>query len=136
MVHVLSRVPISIGIAVVEHEGCYLVGRRGPDGPLPGLDEFPGGKCESGETPRDCAVRECFEEAGLAVEPVELVLNVPFDYPQISVDLHFWLCRLAKHVAAEHVRESHRWVEVDKLCELTFPDGNAPVIKRLLERRR
>ena len=48
-----------IGIAVVEHAGRYLVGIRGPDVPLAGYAEFPGGKCLPNESPEDCAVREC-----------------------------------------------------------------------------
>ena len=38
-----------IGIAVVESAGRILVGQRAADVPLPGLAEFPGGKCESDE---------------------------------------------------------------------------------------
>ena len=51
--------PKRIGIAVVEHEGRYLVGTRGPDGPLAGYAEFPGGKCLPDELPEMCAIREC-----------------------------------------------------------------------------
>ena len=36
---------VRVGIAVVEHANQYLVGVRGPIGPLAGYDEFPGGKC-------------------------------------------------------------------------------------------
>ncbi|MCA9069030.1 MAG: NUDIX domain-containing protein, partial [Planctomycetaceae bacterium] len=54
-----------IGIAIVEHNNCFLIGVRGDDSPLSGLAEFPGGKCQDGETPADCAVRECWEETGL-----------------------------------------------------------------------
>ena len=41
---------VRVGIAVVEHNKRYLVGVRGPTGPLAGYDEFPGGKCIANET--------------------------------------------------------------------------------------
>ena len=47
-----------VGIAVVEHAGRYLVGVRGPDVPLAGFAEFPGGKFLINESPFDCAIRE------------------------------------------------------------------------------
>ena len=54
-----------IGIAVVEQAGHFLIGTRGPDVPLAGFAEFPGGKCYEEEAAEDCAVRECLEETGL-----------------------------------------------------------------------
>ena len=61
--------PIRVGIALVERGGCYLVRRRPPlpGSPMPGVWEFPGGKCEPGESPASATVRECLEEAGLTL---------------------------------------------------------------------
>ncbi len=125
--------PTTIGIAVVEHAGAFLVGCRPKNAPLAGMAEFPGGKCRPGEVPGDCAVRECMEETGLAVVPVELLMRVPFEYPHGAVDLHFWLCtpRAASDVAAEH--RSYRWVPRKELGELPFPEANKPVIALLAE---
>lgn len=129
-----TRWPAVIGVAVVEEGGRYLVGVRGPEGPLPGLAEFPGGKCLPGESPRECARRECLEETGLEVEPLELLLNEPFTYPHGAVDLHFWLCRPVSGgaVGAEH--KGFRWVAAGELQTLRFPDANRALIERLVAR--
>jgi mutator protein MutT len=58
--------PIAVAIAVLEHNGKFLVGVRPPGVPLAGLAEFPGGKIDLGETPEAAAIRECREETGLA----------------------------------------------------------------------
>ena len=120
-----------IGIAVVEDDGQYLVGVRGRNSPFAGRAEFPGGKCLPGETPRDCAVRECQEETGLAVVPIKRLLETQFEYEHRTVDLHFWICQPvdADSVAAEH--RGFRWVEASLLASLNFPAGNAPVISLL-----
>ena len=127
----IDNSPVPIGIAVVEHSGCYLVGMRDNE-PLPGYAEFPGGKCRPGESPEQCALRECREETGLDVLPVKLLLNRQFTYSHGTVDLHFWLCRPAD---AEKIAEEHhrfRWVPVKELAALEFPEANDPVIEMLV----
>lgn len=122
-----------IGIAVVEHHGRYLVGRRGDDVALAGMHEFPGGKCEPQESPAACAVRECREETGLQVEVVEELMRVTHSYSHGDVELHFWLCR---PIAPDLVADDHngyRWFTAIKLRELQFPEANAAVIDALQE---
>lgn len=127
--------PTRIGIAVVEHAGRYLVGVRGPDGPLPGLAEFPGGKCQSGELPRVCAIRECLEETGLMVLAERLLFNGQHHYAHGDVDLHFWLCRPADATAVMDDHQGYRWVPAAELATLPFPEANAPVVAMLAGER-
>jgi 8-oxo-dGTP diphosphatase len=120
-----------IGIAIVEHDGKYLVGTRGPDVSLPGYSEFPGGKCEPSESPCECACRECHEETGLVVEPVELLLNVQHTYDHDAVDLHFWRCRPINAETVSDNHNGHRWVQANELPSLRFPEANSSVIANL-----
>ena len=62
-----ARPSQQIAVAVVEHDGRFLVGLRPAGKPLAGFSEFPGGKVHSGETPAEAAERECREETGLSV---------------------------------------------------------------------
>lgn len=120
-----------IGIAIVEHDGRYLVGVRGPEQALAGCAEFPGGKCEPEESPRDCAVRECLEETGLAVVAERLLEQTAFSYPHGDVELHFWLCRVSgkSPLAADH--RGFRWVTGEELRSLPFPEANRSVVVNL-----
>lgn len=123
---------VPIGIAVVLHEGRCLVGRRGPEGPLPGYREFPGGKCRPGESPRDCACRECREETGLKVTAVERLDCTTFAYPHATVELHFWRCRPAAIADVCPSHSGYVWVDLAELASLKFPPANAGVLERLL----
>ncbi len=60
------RVEVAIAI-VFGADQKLLICKRKAEAVLGGYWEFPGGKCNPGETPADCAVREVEEETGLCV---------------------------------------------------------------------
>ena len=126
-----DRKATTVGIAVVEHNDCFLVGVRMTGQSLAGHAEFPGGKCRPRETPADCAVRECMEETGLRVSPVRLLDQRMYDYPDACVDLHFWLCHVccANDVLQEH--RGFRWLTRFDLNSQRFPDANHTVVQLL-----
>lgn len=120
-----------VAIAVVEDEGQYLVGVRGPEQTLAGRAEFPGGRCLPDEDGATCAVRECREETGLAVTAVRKLCDVRHDYPHGALDLEFWLCRLDRREDANRVGGSFRWVAAQSLNSLDFPGANRAVLEIL-----
>jgi 8-oxo-dGTP diphosphatase len=120
-----------IGIAVVSQSGRYLVGIRGPNVPLAGYAEFPGGKCLADESPEICAVRECLEETGITVTVERLLLRREYAYPHATVDLHFLLCHPSDETSIRDEHLGFRWVHPDELAKLRFPEANEPLIKML-----
>ena len=122
----------SIGIAVVERTGEYLVGIRDAQSHLPGKAEFPGGKCEPGEPSAACAVRECLEETGLKVDVDRLLYERDFDYEHARVRLSFFLCRPIG--TSDAAPTGWQWIPAAQLTDLDFPEANAPVIQLLVDR--
>ena len=61
-----------VAVALVAPSGQVLMQRRPQEAMHGGLWEFPGGKLEADETPREAAVREIEEELGLVIEPGDL----------------------------------------------------------------
>lgn len=120
-----------IGIAIVEQDGHYLIGTRGPDVPLAGYAEFPGGKCGQGEAPEDCAVRECMEETGLSVVVERLLMRREHAYSHATVDLHFYLCHPSPEVSLTGKPQGFRWVPANDLAALPFPEANFDVVSLL-----
>ena len=119
-----------IAIAVVEHDGKFLIGQRPPGVALAGLWEFPGGKIEPGETPETAAVRECLEETGLTVEPLFRYPEREHAYDHDRVQLIFVACRPTSE-APDSPRKPFRWVERAKLDEHEFPAANADILRTL-----
>ncbi|MCA9219219.1 MAG: NUDIX domain-containing protein [Planctomycetales bacterium] len=125
--------PTRIGIAVVEHHGRFLVGRRGTDASLAGKAEFPGGKALPTESPAEAARRECEEETGL---PVRIAAAYPTHveaYEHDTVELHFFACELTQPSddPCPEPLPPFRWVTRAELAELDFPSGNRHLLRFL-----
>jgi 8-oxo-dGTP diphosphatase len=120
-----------VAIAVIEHDGHYLVGTRRSDQPLAGGAEFPGGRCLPSEEGSACAVRECREETDLLVIAVRKLCQCRHTYAHGTLDLEFWLCRLDLKENADRATGGFRWVSADSLNSLDFPEANRSVLKIL-----
>lgn len=120
-----------VGIAVVEHQGRYLVGIRSASVVLAGKAEFPGGKVEADEDPRLAAERECREETGLAVRATRLLHQIRHTYDHGTVELFFWLCQPAATNAVPTVLQGFRWLTVAEMQPLDWPAANRAVLEAL-----
>lgn len=121
--------PTPIAVAVVEHRGKFLIGRRPEGVALAGLWEFPGGKVRPGETPADAARRECLEETGLEVTVGAPYPEVVQQYDHDRVHLHFFACSLVDaHVPTP---EGYRWVAPGELAAYEFPRANEGLLALL-----
>jgi 8-oxo-dGTP diphosphatase len=121
---------IVVTAAVIERDGAFLVTRR-PDGVhLAGLWEFPGGKCEPGESHRSCLQREIHEELHADVHVRDEIFSVTHAYPDRVVELHFLRCELVGEPRAALGQEI-RWIAREDLSALEFPPADAELIARL-----
>ncbi len=120
--------PTHIAVAVVSHQKKLLVGRRPLGVPLAGFAEFPGGKVEAGESPRDAAVRECLEETGLRIV-IDKDLDVVFhQYDYGDVELHFFHGTVIGPTLA---RAPYEWVPVERLSAYRFAPANDGVLIKI-----
>jgi len=121
-----------IAVAVVHRDGRWLVAQRPADVHLAGLWEFPGGKCEAGETPADAALRELREECGIQAT-VERHLDVlTADYGDRIVHLAPVVCRWEAGEALALASEACCWVGGAELRALPMPAINARILAEIL----
>ena len=92
--------------------------------------EFPGGKCESGESLHDALRREMLEELDVRIDIDELLDTVDHVYPDRTVRLHFYRCHL-KGEPRPRQEQATRWVARTALASLEFPPADAALIAKL-----
>ena len=125
-----DRVVADVVAAVVDDGGKYLVTRRQAGVHLAGMWEFPGGKVGANETHAHALRREMVEELGVDVEVDGLVLSTSHSYPDRTVALHFYKCRLLG-TPAPQLGQQMQWVARSDLRTLEFPPADADLISLL-----
>lgn len=128
--------PVQVAAGLIEENRRYLIARRKSGVHLGGLWEFPGGKREPDESLEDCLRRELREELGIAVSPPVLFTALRHVYPDRTVELHFFLCGVASGTPQALDCEELRWVTVEELRTLEFPEADRPVIELLRRQER
>jgi mutator protein MutT len=124
---------VVVAAAVVQHKDAFLVTRRPRGVHLEGVWEFPGGKCEPGETHETCLRREMEEELGVGVHVGQKVFEISHRYSDRTVELHFFDCKLIGEPVPRLGQEMH-WVQREQLRTLEFPPADAELIRILQER--
>ncbi|WP_017585222.1 (deoxy)nucleoside triphosphate pyrophosphohydrolase [Nocardiopsis ganjiahuensis] len=126
---------IVVGAAIIR-DGHVLAAQRAEPRAVRGRWEFPGGKTEPGETSADALVRECREELGVTVRPLEQIGDdVPL--PEVAarlvrpVVLRLLRAELVsgRPRALEHL--AVRWVTPDNLRELDWLPADVPFLGAL-----
>lgn len=127
-----GRGPLLVSAAVILRGTEILIGqrRRGDRHALKW--EFPGGKVEFGETPKEALVRELREELAIESQVGEEIARYRHDYPNgTSVVLLFYAVKAFTGDPACRAFEQIRWIERTMLTEVDFLDGDLDFVQRL-----
>jgi 8-oxo-dGTP diphosphatase len=128
--------PILVAAAVVFDAGRVLLSQRKAGTHLAGAWEFPGGKVEPGEDPRDALVRELGEELGVDAEVGDIVEVTFHRYPSKSVLLLFYEAKLAEGSPAPRALDvaAVRWAGPEELLDEMFPPADVAVLAKVRAR--
>lgn len=121
---------VVVSAAVIERDGAFFVTRRQRGVHLEGFWEFPGGKCETGESHTACLEREIREELDAGVRVGRELLSVSHTYEDRVVELHFFSCELEGDPRPVLGQEM-KWVRREELALLEFPPADEELIRSL-----
>ena len=123
---------VEVAAALIQDEkGRYLITQRRQGSHLAGLWEFPGGKRESGESLDEALRRELTEELSARFAVGERVETVRWEYPERTIVIHFFRCRLESGTIEPREDQAMAWVAPERLSDFDFPPADRDLIARL-----
>ncbi|MGA2179038.1 MAG: 8-oxo-dGTP diphosphatase MutT [Verrucomicrobiota bacterium] len=120
-----------VSAALIFHDGKLLITRRHSEAHLGGLWEFPGGKREPDETFEQCLVREIREELGVEISVGKLFESVTHAYPEKTVRLKFFVCRLERGEPQMLGCAAFKWISAAELDNYQFPAADTKLLGKL-----
>lgn len=126
----MKIVHVAVGV-LIDESNRVLVSLRAKQAHQGGLWEFPGGKCEAGETIEEALSRELDEELGIQVLSDAPLCKITHDYGDKRVLLE--VRRVLRFTGVPRGREGQevRWAAISSLEPAQFPAANEPIIRRI-----
>jgi 8-oxo-dGTP diphosphatase len=123
---------VVVAAAILVEGGRVLLTQRKRGTHLEGLWEFPGGKVEDGEDPRDALARELREELGIDVEVGDIVDVTFHRYESKAVLLLFYEARRRTTTEPRAVDvAAFEWGDLAALEPSRFPAADVAVLRRV-----
>ena len=126
---------IVVTAAIIERDGSFLMTRRLKGVHLAGYWEFPGGKCDPGESLDACLLRELREELAVDAAIGERILTTSHEYPDRRIELTFFRVELRGDPSPQLGQEM-QWIARADLATLKLPPADDELVALLTRNER
>lgn len=121
-------------LVIGEDDRRFLLCRRPENKARGGQWEFLGGKVEAGETKAQAIVRECREEIGVEIAPLEELLSVTHEYPELTVHLTLIRARIVSGRITLYEHQDARWVTAAQAEEFDLCPADRELLHLIRDR--
>jgi 8-oxo-dGTP diphosphatase len=120
--------------ALIVKDGKILVCQRTKHQTMPLKWEFPGGKIEEGEQPRDALRRELDEELGIDATIGDEVARIKHEYRSgNSVELRFFVVHEFRGELENRIFRDMQWADRSELPAFDFLEADVKLVSDLAE---
>lgn len=120
--------------ALIHQQGKLLVCQRTRHQTMPLKWEFPGGKIEEREQPRDALRRELEEELGILATIGDEVARIQHEYPNGGmVELRFFLVRQFQGQLENRIFRDIQWAAPQELPAYDFLEADLTLVRDLAQ---
>ena len=123
---------IEVVAAIIIKDGEVFATQRGY-GEFQGWWEFPGGKSERGECPKDALIREIREELDAEIEVGQLLDTVEWDYPNFHLTLRCFICNLLSESLHLNEHEAATWLNLENLRSVKWLPADEILLDKIAE---
>jgi 8-oxo-dGTP diphosphatase len=119
---------------LIVKDGKLLVCQRTRHQTMPLKWEFPGGKIEEGEQPRDALRRELEEELGIIATIGDELARIQHEYPNGGmVELRFFIVRDYRGELENRIFREIQWAEPKDLRNFDFLEADMTLVNDLVQ---
>ena len=93
--------------------------------------EFPGGKIEEGETPKEALVREIEEELDTEIAVGEMIDTIEYDYPTFHLSMDCFWARIVSGDLVLKEHEAAKWLTKNELNSVEWLPADITLIERI-----
>lgn len=125
------RVVAAVIKAVNEQGKEIILATQRGYGEFKGGWEFPGGKLEEGETPKEALIREIKEELDADIVVGDLIDIVEYDYPKFHLSMKCFWCELQSEHLVLNEHEDAKWLSKDQLGTVSWLPADVTLVQKI-----